>query len=191
MREQSNSTTPITRNVKRRQGQKPTAEERKEIQQKFLASFRLNANVTLACMQAGIDRSQIYRWQEHDQNFSLEFKQAELAANDMLLAAAWQRGVKGTEKPVVSMGRQVFVKVKESGKEVEKPLMERVYSDSLLSLLMRARMPEFREKQTVDVNANVTGSVQSDLSNELRLLTNEQLAQFKTWLQEAKAGQEQ
>lgn len=190
MREQSNSTAPITRNMKRRQGQRLSVEERKEVQRKFLDSFKLNANVTLACMQAGIDRSQIYRWQEHDEMFAQEFKQAELAANDMLLAAAWQRGVKGTEKPVVSMGKQVFVKVKENGKEVEKPLMERVYSDSLLSLLMKARMPEFRDKQQVDVNANVTGSVQSDLSNELRLLTSEQLVQFKAWLQEAKAKQE-
>lgn len=174
MSEKNNSTTPITRNIKRRQGQRLSSEERKEIQHKFLESFKLNANVTLACMQAGIDRSQIYRWQEHDQNFSLEFKQAELAANDMLLAAAWQRGVKGVEKPVVSMGRQVFVKVKENGKEVEKPLMERVYSDTLLSLLMKARMPEFRDKQQVEMTGKDGGAIMIETSWGIGALSTEE-----------------
>ena len=153
MSEQNITATPYTR--KRRRGQRLTAEEKHIAMQKFLDSFRLNANVTLACLQAGIDRSQIYRWQEHDNTFAHEFKQAELAANDMLLAAAWQRGVKGVEKPVVSMGKQVYVKGKNGKLE---PLMERVYSDSLLALLMKARMPEFREKQSdITVNNNLSG----------------------------------
>ncbi len=149
MTEQNNSTTPITR-MKRRRGQRLPPEQRKEIQQHFLDLFRVNANITLACLKIGVDRSQVYRWQEHDETFALEFKQAELAANDMLLAAAWERGVNGYEKPVVSMGKQVFVKEKVDDKEVEKPLMERVYSDSLLALLMKARMAEFRDKQSIE-----------------------------------------
>lgn len=158
-------------------------DEREATQEKFLKALSMTANIRAACMAAGIDRSLVYYWQEHDTEFSLRFNVANQEANDLLFAAAWERGVKGYEKPMVSLGRPVFVD--------GKPLMEKVYSDSLLSLLMKARMPEFREKQSIDVQANVTGSLQSDLSNELRLLTNEQLAQFKTWLQEAKAGQEQ
>src|SRR5713101_5545134 len=116
----SNTTPPPTRALKRRRGQRLTAEERKTAQHKFIDSFKRNANVTAACVQAGIDRSQIYRWQEHDEAFSLRYHQAELEANDMLLAAAWQRGVLGVEEPVVSMGNQVYVEVMENGKKVQK-----------------------------------------------------------------------
>lgn len=182
MREKLDNSTPITRN--RRPGQRMGKDEREATQEKFLKALSMTANIRAACMAAGIDRSLVYYWQEHDDSFSMRFNIANQEANDLLFAAAWERSVKGVEKPVVSMGKQVFVD--------GKPLMERVYSDALLSLLLKARLPEFRDRQQVDVNANLTGSVQtSDLSSDLRLLTNEQLAQFKTWLQEAKAGQEQ
>jgi len=130
-------------------------DEREATQEKFLRTLSMTANIRVACMAAGIDRSLVYYWQEHDSEFSPKFQRANAEANDLLLAAAWERGVKGVEKPVVSMGRQVFVKEKVNGKEVEKPLMERVYSDNLLSLLMRARMPEFREKQQVEHSGSI------------------------------------
>ena len=95
-------------------------------------------------MAAGIDRSTVYAWQEHDEQFSLRFKQAEAEANDILLAEAWRRGVQGYKRPVVSMGKQVYVN--------GEPLMEPVYSDNLLALLMKARMPQFREKNAITVN---------------------------------------
>lgn len=177
MPEQNATTSPHTRI--RRQGQRMTAEEKRIAQATFLEAFANTANVRAACKKASIDRSQVYRWQEHDEQFSLRFKQAEAEANDMLRAAAWRRGVEGVEEPVISMGTQVYTD--------GKPLTKRVYSDMLLSLLMKARMPEFREKSQVDVNANVSGEVKrSDISDDLRLLTNEQLAQFKAWVYEAK-----
>jgi hypothetical protein len=147
---ENDSTSVPTRTLKRRRGQRLTQEERAIAQKKFLDSFKLNANITVACAQANIDRSQIYRWQELDEDFSFAYKQAELAANDMLLAAAWKRGVQGYEKPVVSMGKQVYVD--------GKPLMERVYSDTVLLRLMSARMPEFRDKQQLDINTTNTGT---------------------------------
>lgn len=152
--QQSNTTTP--QRVRRR-GQRMTAEERKIAQEKFLKTFAKNANVRAACAVAGIDRSQVYRWQEHDTEFSLKFNVATEEANDLIRAALWLRGVEGVVKPVVSMGRVVYVKeVGKDGKVEEKPLTERVYSDALLALLAKARMKEYRDKQQVEVSGSLT-----------------------------------
>jgi hypothetical protein len=155
----------------RRPGQHLTKAEREAIQEKFLKTLSMTANIRAACMAAGVDRSTVWYWQEHDDSFSMRFNIANQEANDLLFAAAWERGVKGTERPVVSMGRQVFVTVRENGKEVEKPLMERVYSDSLLSLLLKARLPEFRDKQQVEHS----GSIDVGGAKELLLQKLEQL----------------
>lgn len=177
--ERINTSTPNTR--KRRQGQRMTAEERAQTQAKFLESFAKTANVRAACMDAGIDRSLVYQWAEHNDEFSLRFKQAELDANDVIRAELYRRAIEGTEKPVVSMGR---VARDEEGKI----LMIREYSDNLLALLAKSRMPEFREKTQVDVNAQVNHQG-GELARELRMLSNDQYAQFKSWVLAAKEKQ--
>lgn len=139
--------TTHIRTSTRGRGKHLTKEQRAEVQERFLRSFRNTANVRASCMAAGIDRNTIYTWLETDETFSLEYKQAELDANDTIRAELFRRAVQGYEKPVVSMGKQVFVD--------GKPLMERVYSDSLLVLLAKARMPEFREKSQVDVTHRI------------------------------------
>jgi hypothetical protein len=147
MRETNNEkqNRTVTPQRTRRQGQRLTPEEKRIAQEKFLESFSNTANVRAACMKAGIARRTVYAWQEHDETFSLQFKQAELDANDMIRGEIFRRGVQGYEKPVTSMGKQVYVDdPKNKGKQI--PLMERVYSDNLLALLARARMPEFRDK---------------------------------------------
>src|SRR5690348_12236367 len=103
MAEQHNNPTQYIR--KRRPGQRMTKVERAQAQETFLKSFRNTANVRASCMAAGIDRTTIYAWLEKDEMFSLEYRQAELDANDMLRAEILQRATKGYEKPVVSMGK--------------------------------------------------------------------------------------
>ncbi len=122
-------------------------------QDTFIESYKLNANKTLACMQANIDYNTMRYWEEHDQTFSFRLNQADQAANDMLLAAAWQRAVKGVERHKISMGRPVYVEVKDkSGKKVMVPLIEREYSDTVLLRLMSWRIPGFKEGAAVNVN---------------------------------------
>lgn len=160
------TTSAHIRTSQRRKGQRLSREERERAQDIFLKSFANNANVRAACAAAGIDRSAMYAWLEHDEPFSLRYKQAELDANDAIRAAIFQRGVLGYEKPVVSMGKVVY------GQD-GKPLMERVYSDAMLALLAKARMPEFREKQQVEHSGTIATkqSETSDLSEEdLRLV---------------------
>lgn len=150
------SLTPPTR--MRRSGQKLTKAERQQVQEKFLKSFAMTANVRAACMAAGISRTTVYEWQEKDETFSLRFKQAELDANDVIRAELFRRAVQGVEKPVVSMGKIVYTT---DEKDKPKPLMERVYSDSLLALLAKARMPEFREKQQIEMSGPDGGPIET------------------------------
>jgi len=130
---------------KRGKGKHLTQQEKQEIQEKFLASFAVNANVSASCKIASITRTTVYEWQEHDEQFSMRYKAAEQEANDVIRAELFRRGVEGYDKPVVSMGRVVY------GSDGY-PLTEKVYSDNLLSLLAKARMPEFKDKQQIDMN---------------------------------------
>jgi hypothetical protein len=179
--QQFDNSSPHTRN--RRPGDHMTDEERRNAQDQFLEKFVETANVRAACLHVGIDRSLVYKWKERDEEFMLRFNQATEDANDKIRSEIYRRGIEGVEKPVVSMGKPVFYK--------KKMLTVREYSDNLLSLLAKARMPEFRDKTHLDVDANVSTNHKSDISQELRMLTGSQLAQFKTWLLEAKARNEQ
>jgi hypothetical protein len=132
-----NTATPKRRRV----GQRPSAAEKRLAQDVFLRTFADNANLRAACKAAGIDRSTVYRWQEHDDAFSFRFKQAEADANDVIRAAIYQRAIQGVDKPVFHAG-VVAGAVRE-------------YSDTLLIFLAKSRMPEFRERQQVDISGQL------------------------------------
>jgi len=161
--------TPTPPRAMRRQGQRFTKEQRVAAQEKFLRTFSMTANVRAACMSVGIDRSTVYAWQEHDPDFSFKFNIASEEANDVIRAELFRRAVQGIDKPVVSMGKMVY--------HDGKPLTERVYSDSLLSLLAKSRMPEFRDKQKVEHSGPDGGPISIKRDPNLQLLTDEELAQ--------------
>lgn len=157
MPEQNRTPTTHVRTSVRRQGVRLTKEQRAEAQEKFLKSFRNTANVRASCLSAGIDRNTVYTWLESDETFSLEYKQAELDANDTIRGELFRRAVQGYEKPVISVGKIVYVEEElPNGQKKLKPLMERVYSDHLLALLAKSRMQEFREKQQVELSGSAT-----------------------------------
>jgi len=128
--------------------------ERERVQGVFLESFAVSANITAACKRAGVSRQTMYQWQEHDETFSLRYKQAEAEAQDVIRAAVHEHAVRGWDEPVISMGHVVYVG--------DKPLMLHKYDSSLLAKLAAARLPEFREK--VDINATVQGNLSYDLN---------------------------
>jgi hypothetical protein len=169
----------------RGKGQKLTRAESQILQEKFLRSFSMTANVRAACMQAGIDRSTVRKWEEHDETFSFRYKEAKEDANDLIRAELQRRAIQGYEKPVISVGKIVYDK---DGKV----LTEKVYSDSLLGLLAKARLPEFRDKQTIDLNATVNGRIDSTnlISIDTRSLTSDQLAKLKALAMEMKGDQQ-
>ena len=141
------NTDRLTPQRTRRQGQRMSKEQRKIAQEEFLKAFANTANVRAACMKAGISRNTVYQWAEHDEAFSFKFQQASLDADDMIRGELFRRAVQGVDEPVVSVGKLVY--------HDGKPLTVKKYSDSLLALLAKARMPEFRDKQQLDINTNV------------------------------------
>ena len=87
----------------------------------------------------------MYRWQEHDEEFSIMFKQANTDANWKLFGEAWKRATEGEIEYVVSGGKLIY------GPDGN-PLTIRKKSDRLLELLLKARLPEFRDKSPVTIN---------------------------------------
>lgn len=128
----------------RRRGQRMTAEEKRTAQETFLRALSNTANVRAACLQAGIDHSTVYRWQEHEEDFGLRFRQANQEANWLIFGEAWRRAMQGEERYVVAQGKLV------TGPD-GKPLTYREKSDRLLELMLKARLPEFREKSSITI----------------------------------------
>lgn len=145
----------------RRRGQRMTKEERKHAQDTFIKALENTANVRAACMAAGISHAIVYQWQEHDTEFGIRFQEANKNANWLLFGEAWQRAMKGEERYVVSRGELVYKKVpdgKGGFKNGSEPVTYREKSDRMLELLLKARLPEFREKHgDITVNNSLNG----------------------------------
>jgi hypothetical protein len=130
-----------------------TAAEREQAQTIFLEAFAVSANLTAAAGRAGVPRQRVYEWQEHDEAFSLRYRDAEQRAQDVIRAAIHQRAVVGWQEHLVSMGRIVLDARGE-------PIMLHRYDSALLHALARARLPEFRERQSVEVSGPGGGPVE-------------------------------
>jgi len=165
--------TVYTRTSTRHQGKRLTESERTHAQEVFLQAYALNGNILLSCRRANIDRSTFYEWQEKDEEFSILWHQAEKDFADIVLAEFMKRAMTGYEKPTISMGKIVY--------HEGKPLMERVVSDNLLAMAVKRHFPEFRDKQSLDLNATVHGKVDSTntLRIDVRSLSPEQLTKLK------------
>lgn len=146
---------------------------KKARQKLFLEAYAQHANVLLAARAAGVYRSRVYEWLEHDEDFSFAYNQAKEDAKDVLRAEIYRRSVEGWEEPVFQLGNL-------AGKV-------RKYDATLLIFHSKMMMPEYREKTQVDVNANVHQDAPAD---DLRMLSKEQRAQLKQWLLERKTTHE-
>lgn len=160
-----------------------TASQREIAQMLFLTSLKSDGNVTAACEKAGISRETAYNWRDKYKVFGSAWDEAQKRFDDRIRAAIVQRGVEGYEEPVVSMGQHVYEYepvLDEEGNQVfdkkgkpvlrpVKPLMMRKYSDTLLLALARSRMPEFREKQQVELSGRDGGPllIQTEWGNKM------------------------
>lgn len=99
----------------------------------FLNAFRRLGNVSAAATESGVNRTNVYRWLDDDETFTVAFREAEVEAVDFMEREAWRRAVEGTRKPVYQGGELV-------GHVQE-------YSDTLMIFLLKARDPaKYREK---------------------------------------------
>lgn len=172
----------------RRQGKPISPEEKAAIQATFLESFACMANVSVACEVAGVHRATIYRWLHDDESFAERWNEAEQKANDVLRREAWRRAVEGTSEYVISMGRMI----KDDNGE---PLTVKKYDTPLLMMLMRARMPEYREKSQMDLNAtgnlNVNQVSAHHLTLDVRGMSQDELERLRQIALDMKAHEEQ
>lgn len=101
-------------------------------------------NLSRAVKKMGISRQNHYNWLD-DPVYKDAYERARLMAADHLEEEAWRRAVKGHKQPV-------FFKGEKCGEIT-------VYSDQLLTQLLKAYKPEVykdRTEQTVEVKADVS-----------------------------------
>lgn len=83
-----------------------------------------------------------------DEEFAEAWKAAMDQAVDTLEAEAWRRGRDGYDEYVTCKDGLVLDRE-------GKPVLQRRYSDSLLTTLLKAHRPEkYRDRSTVDMNVN-------------------------------------
>jgi hypothetical protein len=147
-----------------------TADHRVLAKSWFLEELQRIHVVTLACEFAGIDRVTAYRWKESDKQFSEAWDRAVERTRDIARMSIFQRGILGWDEPMVSQGQVVYEyeavlddqgeqKKDEKGKPAYRrigPLTIHKWSDSLASLYARANLPEYKEKQQIDLTAQIT-----------------------------------
>lgn len=125
----------------------PKKNARKSKKELFLDSFAENANVMLSARAAGIHRSTVYEWLEHDQDFSIAFNLAKENAKDVLRAEIKRRAVDGWEEEVYQLAQYAGT--------------VRKYSDTLLIFHAKALMSEYREKQQLEHTGPGGGPIQT------------------------------
>lgn len=137
------------------QGKKYTAAQRQEVQEKFLKAFASNGIVRVACIAAGVDRSTVRYWEEHDEKFSMRYNLAKVDVDDAIRGEIFKRAMLGedetTTEHVTILGPD--------GKPTEtrqKTSTSKRKSDTLLIFHAKARMPEYRDKQQVEVSGSLT-----------------------------------
>lgn len=136
-------------------GPRFTKEQRKETQETFLKSFAVNGNVRAACIQAGVDRSTVHYWAEHDEEFNIKYNQAKEDVNDIIRSEILKRGIVGEKRYVTSAGKVVY--------HEGQPLTIQEKSDTLLIFHAKSRMPEYRDKQSIEHSGSIDVTGAKDL----------------------------
>jgi len=148
--------------------------QRKQVQKTFIESLLRDSNVSLACEVAGIARATVYVWRDEDKEFAAQWDDAIERARDVARQSIYARGIKGWDEPVVSMGQAVYEyepvldkngeqKIDSKGRPVtlKSKLMVHKWSDSLAALYAKSNLPEYKEKQQVDLHMNNTKDLQA------------------------------
>lgn len=115
---------------------------KKDAQRLFLEAYSLHANVLVSARAAGIHRSTVYEWLEHDQDFSFAYNLAKEDAKDVLRAEIYRRGVEGWDESVYQLAKFAG--------DVRK------YDTTLLIFHAKMLMPEYRDKPLVDPSSQTS-----------------------------------
>jgi hypothetical protein len=138
----------LTRARVRRPGERMTAKQRAAAQEVFITTYSQGHSITKSCKAAGVSRETLYAWKEHHETFMFRFNQAKEEGDDVIRDEIRRRGIEGWDEAVYQLGNYAGT--------------VRKYSDRMLEIMAKARMPEYRDK--VDVKATVQGNVTHDIN---------------------------
>lgn len=172
-------------------------EARKEAKAKFIAFLREDPTVSLACEYIDKNRDTVYNWREKDQKFAKEWDNAIERAKDVARSSIYKRGIIGWMEPIVSMGQVVCEQQplldQDGNPQLDKrgkpimvkgdPVMIRKWSDSLALAYAKANLPEYKEKQQIDINAQIfdmAEKARNELLADLAVRINEDKNQEPT-----------
>lgn len=148
----------------------------------FFEALAEDGNISRAAIVAGFDRRTVYRRRDADPKFAAAWEDAVATAADRLEAEALRRAAQGVTKPLYYQGQPVYLYrtvvdenmrpvLGEDGRELREVLrdaegqpvqaVEYVYSDNLLTTLLRGAKPEkYRDnKSTVEVSGPGGGAI--------------------------------
>ncbi len=113
-------------------------------QRRFLDAFVAQVSESAACRIAHIDRKTVRNWEKTDPTFALRYQDAERQVNDAIDAEIARRGIQGVPEPLVSTGKVI--------RNDDGTIMTvQKYSDRMLELLAKARMPrKYGDKQQIE-----------------------------------------
>jgi hypothetical protein len=120
----------------------PGRPDTRQLQEKYLEGVRKFGTLIHACQLAHVSPHTVYSWREHSETFVLQENEAQEHLTQNLEREALRRALEGFDRAVYQKGELVGY--------------ERVYSDSLMNTLLKARRPDkYRE------NINIAGTVES------------------------------
>lgn len=132
----------------------------------FLRHFRRTGNVSQSCRLTKIERQTAYKWRDLDSLFARDWQVAREEAIERLEEEARRRAVTGYLEPIYFQGKKCGV--------------VRKYSDPLLTLLLRAHHPEFKEKLEVTAKRG-----EEDIADRIERSRAIDLSQLPTQQREA------
>lgn len=159
-----------------RQGGPFTPEQRKEAMELFIEFLKVDSTVILASEYAGINPRTAYRWKDKYSTFAEEWGNAVERTKDVARSSIYTRGILGWDEKAHSNGQVVMeyeAVVDEEGNQRfdekhrplfkgGKPLLIRKYSDTLAMGYARANLPEYKEKQQIDLYQHEAEQAEKD-----------------------------
>ena len=114
-----------------------------KVKNDFLNYYIQYGTISKAAKKAGITRQTHYNWLKEDGKgfYKKAFELADKMAADLLEEEAFRRAVEGDLQVVYYKGEEVG--------------RRRVYSDQLLSLLLKGKKPQYRENTEINNNISV------------------------------------
>lgn len=140
--------------------------DRKVKKDRVVHNLATGLTVRGAAEMAGVPRSMVYHWKNHDPEFADRLREAEEAGKQFLEDTAWDRAVNGVPKPAAVYQGEVTE-------------WQREYSNDLLKTLLAARDPERFGRQRIEHSGHMTNTTISvEMRDTLKKLGEDEVQQF-------------